>query len=51
MKKIPDAVRKELARLAAKSESEIDFSDIPASSQEDWKDAVRGNSIAPSKNN
>jgi uncharacterized protein (DUF4415 family) len=49
MKKIPESVSKELAQLASKAESEIDFSDIPASSEGDWKDAVRGKFYRPVK--
>ena len=47
--KIPDAVRKELAALAAKPESEIDFSDLPATTAEDWKGAQRGRFYRPIK--
>lgn len=32
----------ELARLAAKSDEEIDFSDIPEQNPEDWHGAIRG---------
>ena len=40
--KIPESVRKELAALATRPESEIDFSDIPATSAKDWKGGQRG---------
>jgi hypothetical protein len=41
MNKVPDSVRKELAALAAKPESEIDFSDLPATQRKDWQGAQR----------
>lgn len=47
--KIPDALRKELATLAAKPESEIDFSDIPATTAADWKGAERARFYRPIK--
>lgn len=47
--KIPESVRKELAALAARPESEIDFSDIPATSAKDWKGAQRGRFYRPIK--
>jgi uncharacterized protein (DUF4415 family) len=34
--------RKELDALAKLPDSEIDFSDIPATTEADWEDAVRG---------
>ncbi|PRC93374.1 BrnA antitoxin family protein [Solimicrobium silvestre] len=49
MNKIPESLRKELAALAAKSEHEIDFSDIPATKQEEWDGAVRGKFYRPIK--
>ncbi len=49
MKKTRETARKELAKLAAKPESEIDFSDIPATSEAEWKDAVRGKFYRPVK--
>ena len=49
MNKIPDAVRKELAALAGKPESDIHFSDIPATSQQDWRGAARGKFYRPIK--
>jgi len=39
----------ELSALAARSESEIDFSDIPPLGEEFWKDAVRGKYYKPTK--
>ncbi|WP_036516466.1 BrnA antitoxin family protein [Nevskia soli] len=47
--KIPESVRKELAALAARPESEIDFSDIPATSAKDWNGAQRGRFYRPIK--
>jgi uncharacterized protein (DUF4415 family) len=49
MNKVPESIRKELAALAAKPESEIDFSDLPATSKEDWHGAVRGKFYRPVK--
>jgi uncharacterized protein (DUF4415 family) len=49
MNRVPNAIRKELATLAAKPESEINFSDIPATSSKDWKGATRGKFYRPIK--
>lgn len=49
MKKVPEAVRKELAALAGKPEDEIDFSDIPASATSEWAGAARGKFYRPVK--
>ena len=49
MNKVPEAVRKELAALAAKLESEIDFSDLPPTADRDWQGAVRGKFYRPIK--
>lgn len=49
MNKIPESVRKELAALAAKPESEIDFSDLPATTGQDWHGAARGKFYRPIK--
>ena len=49
MNKVPDSVRKELAALAAKPEGEIDFSDLPATSRNDWQGAERGKFYRPIK--
>ena len=46
---MPESIRKELAPLAAKPESEIDFSDLPATTKEDWRGAVRGKFYRPVK--
>jgi uncharacterized protein (DUF4415 family) len=39
----------ELAALAARPDSEIDFSDIPPLTEEFWKNAVRGKYYKPVK--
>lgn len=39
----------ELKALAEKPEAEIDYSDIPATDDEQWSGAVRGSSIDHSK--
>jgi uncharacterized protein (DUF4415 family) len=49
MSKVPAAVRKELSALAAKPESEIDLSDLPATSAKDWNGAARGQFYRPVK--
>jgi uncharacterized protein (DUF4415 family) len=49
MSKVPKSLRKELAALAAKPESEIDFSDIPATTERDWRGAQRGKFYRPVK--
>lgn len=49
MNKLPESIRKELAALAAKPESEIDFSDLPATTEQDWRGAVRGKFYRPIK--
>jgi len=49
MNKVPESVRKELAALAAMPESEIDFSDLPATTAQDWQGAVRGKFYRPVK--
>ena len=49
MNKVPESVRKELAALAALPESEIDFSDLPATKASDWQGAVRGQFYRPVK--
>jgi len=49
MNKVPDSIRKELAALAAKPESEIDFSDLPATTEQDWDASVRGKFYRPIK--
>jgi uncharacterized protein (DUF4415 family) len=49
MKKAPRSIRKQLAALANRSEAEIDFSDIPATSRADWAGPVRGKFYRPIK--
>ena len=49
MSKVPKSIRKELAALAAKPESQIDFSDLPATTDHDWRGAVRGKFYRPVK--
>ncbi len=44
-----DADRARLAALAARPDSEIDLSDIPELTEEDWKNAVRGKHYRPVK--
>ncbi len=47
MNPIPESVRKELAALAEMSDEDIDYSDIPATKDEDWVNAVRGKFYRP----
>lgn len=49
MKKVPDALCKDLAALAGKSEEEIDFTDLPPTTREDWQGATRGRFYRPVK--
>ena len=49
MNKVPESIRKELAALAAKPENEIDFSDLPPTTEQDWHGAVRGKFYRPIK--
>lgn len=49
MNKVPESIHKELAALAAKPENEIDFSDLPPTTEQDWHGAVRGNFYRPIK--
>lgn len=49
MSKDTETLRKELAALAAKPESEIDFTDLPPTTEQDWHDAVRGQFYRPLK--
>jgi uncharacterized protein (DUF4415 family) len=49
MKKVPKAVRRELAALSARPEKDIDFSDLPPTTREDWAGAVRGRFYRPVK--
>ncbi len=49
MNKVPESVRKELAALASRPESGIDFSDLPATNAQHWKGAVRAKFYRPVK--
>ncbi|MES2299153.1 MAG: BrnA antitoxin family protein [Pseudomonadota bacterium] len=49
MKKVSESVGRELATLAAMKESDIDFSDIPATTEHDWHGATRGKFYRPIK--
>lgn len=49
MRTIPESLREELAALAGKSDEDIDYSDIPATKDEDWIGAVRGRFYRPVK--
>jgi len=49
MRTIPDPVLKELAALARKTEDDIDYSDIPDTSEQDWSEAVCGKFRRPLK--
>jgi hypothetical protein len=49
MSEIPDAIRKELAALAAQPEGKIDFSNLPATAIKDWRNAEHGRFYRPLK--
>lgn len=49
MSKVSEAIRQELLALAAEPEEEIDFSDIPATTELDWIGAERGKYYRPVK--
>lgn len=49
MKKVPKSIRKELVALAKRQDTDIDYSDIPAATREDWAGAVRGKFYRPIK--
>lgn len=49
MNKVPESIRKELAALAGMPENNIDFSDIPATTEQDWQGAERGKFYRPIK--
>ena len=44
---LPESVREELAALGEMSDEDIDYSDIPATKDEDWVGAVRGKFYRP----
>ena len=49
LSKVPESIRKELAALAAKLESEIDFSDLPPTTAQGWSGAAPGKLYRPVK--
>ena len=49
MKKLAEKIREELKLLAVQKDDDIDFSDIPATSESDWDDAIRGKYFRPVK--
>ena len=49
MSKVPESIGKELATLAARPERDIDFSDLPATKEQDWNGAQRGKFYRPIK--
>jgi uncharacterized protein (DUF4415 family) len=49
MSKMSDEMKKELAALSNKPEEDIDFSDIPQTTDDDWKGAARGKFYRPVK--
>lgn len=49
MNKVPDLVKQELSVLAGISEEQIDYSDIPATTESDWEGAERGKFYRPVK--
>jgi uncharacterized protein (DUF4415 family) len=49
MKKVSEAIKRELAALAAMPEKGIDLSDIPATTRKDWEGSVRGKFYRPVK--
>lgn len=49
MNKVSESIRHELAALAAQPEKSIDFSDQPATTEQDWADGVRGQFYRPVK--
>jgi uncharacterized protein (DUF4415 family) len=49
MNKVPESIRKELAALAAMAESDVDYSDLPATTAQDWKGTERGKFYRPIK--
>ena len=48
-KTLPESVQAELAVLAGMTDEDIDCSDIPATTHEDWIGAVRGKIYRPVK--
>jgi uncharacterized protein (DUF4415 family) len=49
MNKVPKAIQEELRTLAALPDDQIDYSDIPPTTEADWQNAVRGRFYRPVK--
>jgi len=49
MNKISKSTREEISILTVKNDRDIDFSDIPATSESDWTSAIRGKHFRPVK--
>ncbi len=49
MNKATETIEQQLAKLAAQSNLPIDFSDIPATTGQDWQGASRGQFYRPQK--
>src|SRR5271165_6713667 len=49
MKRVTESIRKELAALSARGEKDIDYSDLPPTTSDDWVGAVRGKFYRPIK--
>ncbi len=49
MDEVPESIRHELAALATKPEHDIDFSDLPATTTQDWQGARCGPLYRPVK--
>ena len=49
MRNAPKSIRKELMALANRPDSEINYSDIPASTRKDWAGAIRSKFYRPIK--
>jgi uncharacterized protein (DUF4415 family) len=49
MKKATETIEQQLAKLATQPDQTIDFSDIPATTEQDWQGASRGQFYRPLK--
>jgi len=49
MSKVPEKIKKEIAVLTKKPEDQIDFSDIPETTKDNWEGATRGRFYKPIK--
>ncbi len=49
MNKVPKVIREELQALAALPDDQIDYSDIPPTTEADWRNAERGRFYQPIK--